>query len=136
MAGKPEKKVVKADKPVAESHKKAEKPLKMEKESKAEAKRSEKATKASPSFYDPWNVLMYPHLTEKSMNTIEMENKLVFIVRRTARKSEIVKAVQEAFNVTVDDINVQVTRKGKKKAVVKLSDKDSAADIASRMGMI
>ena len=37
----------------------------------------------------PWKILQYPHLTEKSMNMVETENKLVFIVDRKYKKKEI-----------------------------------------------
>jgi len=86
--------------------------------------------------YDPWKILMYPHLAEKSMNMVEIENKLVFIVKRNATKEQIKDAVEKGFDVKVTGINVIITRKGSKKAYVKLSPDNSAADIATRLGMI
>jgi large subunit ribosomal protein L23 len=86
--------------------------------------------------YDPWKVLQYPHLAEKSMNMVELGNMLVFVVRRDAGKSEIKEAVEKGFKVKVISVNVSITRKGHKKAYIKLSDSDSAADIATRLGMI
>ncbi|MBU0898855.1 MAG: 50S ribosomal protein L23 [Nanoarchaeota archaeon] len=83
-----------------------------------------------------WKVLKYPHLVEKSMNMIELENKLVFIVRRNAKKSEIKDALEKGFNIKILGINTEVTRKGEKKAYVKLHPDSSAIDIATRMGMI
>ncbi|HDD72758.1 MAG TPA: 50S ribosomal protein L23 [Candidatus Aenigmarchaeota archaeon] len=83
-----------------------------------------------------WKVLMYPHLAEKSMNMVEMENKLVFIVQRNARKSDIKEEVERVFDVKVKKVNVEITRKGNKKAYVKLHPEYSAADIASRLGML
>jgi large subunit ribosomal protein L23 len=82
------------------------------------------------------NVLVYPHLTEKSMNMVEMENKLVFIVHKKANKQEIKKAVEEDFNVKVEWVKTGNTMKGKKKAYVKLKPDFSAADVASQLGMI
>ncbi|RLI97816.1 MAG: 50S ribosomal protein L23 [Candidatus Aenigmatarchaeota archaeon] len=79
---------------------------------------------------------MYPHLAEKSMNMVEIENKLVFIVKRNATKEQIKDAVEKGFDVKVTGINVIITRKGSKKAYVKLSPDNSAADIATRLGMI
>ncbi len=103
-------------------------------EKKKEVKREkEKATEAKQ---DPWKVLMYPQLAEKSMNMVELENKLVFIVNKNAKKEQIKEAVEKQFNVRVIKINVEITRKGEKKAYVKLHPDDSAADIASRMGML
>ena len=83
-----------------------------------------------------WDTVKFPQLAEKSMNMVEMENKLVFIVNKKARKDEIKKAVEAEFGVTVEKVNLVVTAKNHKKAFVKLSDKDSASDIASRMGML
>ena len=83
-----------------------------------------------------WDTVMFPQLAEKSMNMVEMENKLVFIVNKKARKDEIKDAVEGEFKVTVEKVNLVITPKGQKKAFVKLSDKDSASDIASRMGML
>ncbi len=85
---------------------------------------------------DPWKVLIYPQLAEKSMNMVEIENKLVFIVNKNAKKEQIKEAVEKQFNVRVIKVNVEVTRKGEKKAYVKLHPDDSAADIASKMGML
>ncbi len=86
--------------------------------------------------YDPWKVLIYPHLAEKSMNLVELENKLVFIVNRNSKKEDIKKAIEREFNVKVERVNVEITRKGQKKAFVKLKPEFSASDIASRLGML
>ena len=82
------------------------------------------------------NVLVYPHLTEKSMNMVELENKLVFIVNRKAGKKAIKEAVEEDFKVQVDWVRTEMTMKGKKKAYVKLKPEFSASDVASQLGMI
>ena len=83
-----------------------------------------------------WKVILYPHLAEKSMNMVEAENKLVFIVNRKASKREIKEDVENSFKVRVESVNVELTTKGSKKAYVKLGPQDSAADIASRLGML
>jgi large subunit ribosomal protein L23 len=85
---------------------------------------------------DPWKVLMYPQLAEKSMNMVELENKLVFIVRPGASKEDIKEAVERNFDVRVVKVSTMITTKGQKKAFVKLHPDNSAADIASRMGML
>lgn len=87
-------------------------------------------------FKDPWNVLMYPQLAEKSMNMVEIENKLVFIVNPRATKAEIKEAVEKNFDVKVIKISTMSTTKGQKKAFIKLHADNSAADIASRLGML
>jgi large subunit ribosomal protein L23 len=83
-----------------------------------------------------WKVILYPHLAEKSMNLVEAENKLVFMVSRKATKKEIKQDVENSFNVKVDSVNVEITPKGGKRAYVRLGPQDSASDIASRLGML
>ena len=85
---------------------------------------------------DAWNVLVYPHLTEKSMNMVELENKLVFIVNKKADKKEIKEAVEKEFDVKVEWVRTEITTRGQKKAFVKIHPDFSAADIASKLGMI
>lgn len=86
--------------------------------------------------FNPWKVLFYPHLAEKSMNMVELENKLVFIVDRNANSIEIKKAVEIGFGVKVKSVNTEITTKGVKKAYIKLHPDFMAADIASRLGML
>jgi len=85
---------------------------------------------------DPYQVLKYPHMTEKSISVVEKENKIVFIVDRRYDKNEIRKAFEEVFNVKVDKINTLINREGKKKAFIKLKKEYSAADVAVKLGMI
>jgi len=105
------------------------------KQSKQEAKAAEKKLRAVGGS-DPWKILMYPHLAEKSMKMVETENKLVFMVRRNAKKGQIKDAIEKAFNVKVIKVNFEITMAGQKKAYVKLSPEFSASDIATRMGMV
>jgi len=83
-----------------------------------------------------WDVLIYPHLTEKSINMVELENKLVFIVSKKADKKEIKEAIEKEFEVKVEWVKTEITTRGQKKAYVKISPEFSAADIASKLGMI
>jgi large subunit ribosomal protein L23 len=55
-----------------------------------------------------------PIVTEKSNQIKDEANKVVFEVDRTANKVEIKQAVQQLFNVTVEDVNV-MNFQGKKK---------------------
>jgi large subunit ribosomal protein L23 len=83
-----------------------------------------------------WDILKYPQLAEKSMNMVETENKLVFIVNKKATKADIKQAIEKAFQVKVQSVSVMTTTKNEKKAFVKLHPDYSASDIASRMGML
>ena len=67
-------------------------------------------------------VIKYPMMTERSVNMIENENKLVFIVDRRANKDDIKAAVKELYEVDATTVNTLITHKGEKKAFVKLSD--------------
>jgi len=109
---------------------------------KKESKKGEKASAAKTASpknagaYDPWKVLVYPHLAEKSMNMVEFDNKLTFIVRRTATKKDIKKAIETLFEVKVIKVQTETTPSGKKKAYAKLSEETPASEIAARLGMV
>jgi large subunit ribosomal protein L23 len=77
----------------------------------------------------------YPLVTEKAMNDMDFQNKLQFVVEMDASKPEIREAVEEQFDVVVDDVNTQNTMDGEKKAVVRLSEEDDAQEVASRIGV-
>jgi len=85
---------------------------------------------------DPWAVLKYPYMTEKSISLVERENKIVFIVNRNAKKEEIKKAFEKLFEVKVKSINILITKKGEKKAFIKISPQFRAIDVATKLGMI
>lgn len=95
-----------------------------------------KKDKNKQAMLDALDVIMYPHLTEKSINNIEVQNKLVFIVKRTASKMDIKHAVETGFEVKVKKVNVLTTTKGLKKAIVSLTPEYSATDIATKLGMM
>jgi len=113
----------------------------MEKQSENAAKQDKgKEAKADANIRkrhkDVWDTLVYPHLTEKSMNMVELENKLVFIVSKKADKEEIKEAIEKEFEVKVMWVRTEITTRGQKKAYIKISPEFSAADIASKLGMI
>jgi large subunit ribosomal protein L23 len=85
---------------------------------------------------DPWTIIIHPLLSEKAIAKIEVENKLVFIVNRNSSKKQISWAVENAFNVKVEKVWTMITMKGEKKAWVKLNKDYSAAEIATRLGML
>lgn len=140
MSPVPEIQQKKEDKPQEET-KKAKKEAKPEKKKEVKAEPTPKeqkkeAKKTKESEYNPWDTLLFPHLAEKSMNMVEVQNLLTFIVNKRSTKDDIREAVEKGFQVSVKNINTEITRKGVKKAYVTLSPKDSAADIATRLGMI
>ncbi|ERH12041.1 MAG: archaeal ribosomal protein L23 [halophilic archaeon J07HB67] len=81
------------------------------------------------------SVVHHPLVTEKAMDEMDFANKLQFVVDTDADKDEIATEVGDRFDVTVVDVNTQVTPQGQKKATVRLSDDDEAQDVASRIGV-
>ena len=79
--------------------------------------------------------IRYPHVTEKTVDKMDFENKMVFICHPEAHKDDIVAEVEEWFDVTVTDITTMVRAQGDKKAEVELSDDHDAQEIASRIGV-
>jgi large subunit ribosomal protein L23 len=84
------------------------------------------------SFY---KIIKKPLITEKTFDLIEQQNKLVFIVDKSANKREIKRAIEKIHNVKVIKVNSLITPKGEKKAFIKLHPDYSAQDIAIDLGI-
>ncbi|RLF08028.1 MAG: 50S ribosomal protein L23 [Thermoprotei archaeon] len=82
------------------------------------------------------SIIIRPVVTEKTLNLIEQNNTLTFLVKFTATKPEIKEAVEKLYNVKVLKVNVVITPKGQKKAYVKLAPEYNAIDIATNLGMV
>ncbi len=82
-----------------------------------------------------YDVLINPLTTEKSVRLMESENKLVFVVLKSAKKKEIKSAVESMFNVKVDRVNTH-NRGGKKIAYIALHHDFNAMDIATQLGIL
>ena len=80
--------------------------------------------------------VQYPLLTEKAVSIIDKENKITFIVDRNATREEVKKEVEDRFGVKVDKINMMITPKSQKKAVVRLAKEYSAQDLATHLNII
>jgi large subunit ribosomal protein L23 len=85
---------------------------------------------------DPWKILKWPHLTEKSIALVEKENKIVFVVDRKATKKQIKEAFEKAFEVKVEKVNTLIDISGEKKAFIKLAKEFKAGDVAVKLGII
>lgn len=84
---------------------------------------------------DPYAVIVKPHVTEKSMNLIDQNNELTFVVLRKTDKSTIKRAFEELFAAKVEKVNTQINSKGIKLAYIKLTYEYKAEDIAVKMGV-
>jgi len=69
-------------------------------------------------------VLLSPHISEKSTRLGEGSNQVVFRVRRDARKPEIKRAVEKMFSVEVEGVQV-ANVKGKRKGMMRSAGKRS-----------
>ena len=83
-----------------------------------------------------YNIIFHPLISEKAVSLIETENKIVFIVNPKSTKIEIKKAVEEAYKVKVDSVNVLTDMKGQKRAIVKLNKQFKASELSSKLGMV
>ena len=84
----------------------------------------------------PFEVILFPLITEKAVGIIEKENKLSFIVNQRASKADIKGAVEKLYKVKVDKVRTIKDLKGRKKAIVQINKDFKAQDIAMRLGVI
>ena len=85
---------------------------------------------------DPYDVILYPMMTEVASRILEAENKLVFAVNLKASKEDVRRAVEELYDVKVDKVTTMVTSKGEKKAYVRLHPDYKAVDVAIKLGIL
>jgi large subunit ribosomal protein L23 len=85
---------------------------------------------------DPYDVILYPLMTEAASLMVEQENKLVFMVNLKSGKPDVKKAVEELYEVKVQKINMLITPQGEKKAFVTLHPDFKAADVAIKLGIL
>lgn len=91
---------------------------------------------------DYHKVLLHPYVTEKSMNAIDGTpaqdlkdgNRIEFIVKRDATKTEIKEAFEKTFKVKVAKVYTRIRKEGKH-AIVKLAEGEDAKDLSMRIGI-
>jgi large subunit ribosomal protein L23 len=81
-------------------------------------------------------VVRYPLLSEDAVTLLEAENKITFIVDARSDKHDIRRAIEELYEVKVDQVRTLITPEGEKKAFVKLTADFKAADLAVRLGIL
>ena len=82
------------------------------------------------------DVIKYPLLSEDAVTLLEAENKITFIVDRRSDKHDVRRAVEELYEVRVQQVRTLVTPEGDKKAFVRLTADFKAADLAVRLGIL
>jgi large subunit ribosomal protein L23 len=85
---------------------------------------------------DAYDVLRFVLMTEKAVRQIELQNRLVFIVDRHAKKNEIRSAAETAFNSPIRNVTTMIDQLGRKKAFVVFENEGAAGEIAVRLGII
>jgi large subunit ribosomal protein L23 len=83
---------------------------------------------------DPYNIILHPSVTEKTMAILDQDNALEFYVRVDATKPEIENAVRSIFSVDVKAVNTRITKHGKR-AIVYFPEGVSAEEIGMRIGV-
>jgi ribosomal protein uL23 len=83
---------------------------------------------------DPYDIVFHPYVTEKTMNFMDKNNALEFVVRRIADKKQIKEAVEKLFEVKVKNVKTRITKHGKH-AVVTFMPEFKAEDIGMRIGI-
>ena len=81
---------------------------------------------------DPYDIIFHPYVTEKTMNFMEKNNALEFIVKRNANKQQIKSAIEKIFEVKVKNINTRISKRGKH-AIVTFMPEFKAEDIGMRI---
>ena len=84
---------------------------------------------------DSYSIIIKPHVTEKTMNLIDNNNEITFVVRRSANKKQIKRAFEELYEEKVERVNTHITPKGEKVAYIKLVEEEMAEELAVRIGV-
>ena len=84
---------------------------------------------------DSYSIIIKPHVTEKTMNLIDENNEITFVVRRTANKKQIKRAFEELYEEQVARVNTHITPIGEKVAYIKLVEEEMAEELAVRIGV-
>ena len=83
---------------------------------------------------DTYKIIFHPYVTEKTMNQMERNNALEFIVKRDANKQQIKQSVKTMFDVKVKSVNPIITKNGKH-AIVVFMPEFKAEDIGMIIGV-
>ncbi len=86
------------------------------------------------TFKSPYEVLLHPYVTEKTLFQMERENKLEFIVHIKATKEDVKWAFEKAYEAPVEKVNIKITKRGKH-AIIKVGGGASAEEIGMRIGV-
>lgn len=54
----------------------------------------------------PYDIILRPHLTDKSVKLMHEQNKYTFLVHPQATKIDVKRAIETIFNVKVKKVNI------------------------------
>ncbi len=80
-------------------------------------------------------MIQHPYVTEKATLLAENNNVLQFIVDINDTRNSVKKEIETLFKVKVSGVNMMLTPKGKKKAIVSFEEPNTATELASRLGI-
>ncbi|MHC1631368.1 MAG: 50S ribosomal protein L23 [Methanotrichaceae archaeon] len=81
-------------------------------------------------------IIKSPFITEKVTTMIDTNNTMEFIVDIRSNKTQIKEALEELYDIEVVKVRTMITSHGEKKATVKLVGKDSANELATKLGLL
>ena len=84
---------------------------------------------------DSYSIIIKPHVTEKTMNLIDLNNEIAFVVDRRANKKQIKYAFEDLYEEKVERVNTHITPRGEKVAYIKLVEEEMAEELAVRLGV-
>ena len=79
--------------------------------------------------------IYYKKIGVSYYGSIFSNNKITFVVRRSANKRVIKEAFQDLYDTKVVSVNTHITPRGNKVATIELEEADAAEDIAVRLGV-
>jgi large subunit ribosomal protein L23 len=82
------------------------------------------------------NVILHALVTEKPVGLIESENKLVFIVEKSAKKQEIKEEFEKEYAMKVRKVNTVISPEGIKKAYIALDEPGKASELAMKLKIL
>lgn len=80
--------------------------------------------------------LLYPLATEKSLNLIDKNNVITYVVDFRSHKAEIKKEFEETFAVKIAKVNTSMSIRNIKKAFITLKPEFKAADVARKLKLL
>jgi len=80
-------------------------------------------------------MIQHPYVTEKATMMAEKDNVLQFIVDVNDTRTNVKREIETLFKVKVASVNMMLTSKGKKKAIVSFAEPNTATELASRLGI-